>query len=595
MRRVLQSGGVEVIHLGHNRSVQDVVMAAIQEDVQAIAISSYQGGHVEYFSYMRQLLDDAGATHIKIFGGGGGVIVPEEIERLEQGVAERIYSPEDGRQMGLVGMIDDMIERSDFNPVTAAPVTMDAVRSGDDAAVARMISMAEQDLSTPNTLPDSAREALRAQRDNSSIPVVGITGTGGAGKSSLTDELLRRYTLDFPDHRVAVVSIDPTRKRTGGALLGDRIRMNAIGSGVFMRSMATREQKGELSGAILEAVSVCKAASFDLVIVETSGIGQGDVDITTLSDVSLYVMTPEYGASSQLEKIDMLDYADLIAVNKFEKRGALDAFRDVRKQVRRNRDLWDAPDDALPVYGTVASRFADDGVNALYHGLIDVLQDRFDREMPSTIPRPESRFSEASRSLIAKGRERYLGDVARAVRGYHERTEQQMKVARSVQHLSEAKALVQGTPAEQVLEDRLQATQATMDPQVTADLQAWPGTRDAWSGDEYVYEVRGREIRQPLVQESLSRRKIPRVVLPSSTDHGEILKFLRTENVPGSFPFTAGVFPLKRLDELPKRMFAGEGGPARTNRRFHLLCAGETAHRLSTAFDSRDAIWRRPR
>ena len=274
MRRVLQSGGVEVIHLGHNRSVQDVVMAAIQEDVQAIAISSYQGGHMEYFSYMRQLLDDAGATHIKIFGGGGGVIVPEEIERLEQGVAERIYSPEDGRQMGLVGMIDDMIERSDFNPVTAAPVTMDAVRSGDDAAVARMISMAEQDLSTPNTLPDSAREALRAQRDNSSIPVVGITGTGGAGKSSLTDELLRRYTLDFPDHRVAVVSIDPTRKRTGGALLGDRIRMNAIGSGVFMRSMATREQKGELSGAILEAVSVCKAASFDLVIVETSGIGQ---------------------------------------------------------------------------------------------------------------------------------------------------------------------------------------------------------------------------------------------------------------------------------------------------------------------------------
>ena len=357
---------------------------------------------MEYFSYMRQLLDDAGATHIKIFGGGGGVIVPEEIERLEQGVAERIYSPEDGRQMGLVGMIDDMIERSDFNPVTAAPVTMDAVRSGDDAAVARMISMAEQDLSTPNTLPDSAREALRAQRDNSSIPVVGITGTGGAGKSSLTDELLRRYTLDFPDHRVAVVSIDPTRKRTGGALLGDRIRMNAIGSGVFMRSMATREQKGELSGAILEAVSVCKAASFDLVIVETSGIGQGDVDITTLSDVSLYVMTPEYGASSQLEKIDMLDYADLIAVTKFEKRGALDAFRDVRKQVRRNRDLWDAPDDALPVYGTVASRFADDGVNALYHGLIDVLQDRFDREMPSTIPRPESRFSEASRSLIAR-------------------------------------------------------------------------------------------------------------------------------------------------------------------------------------------------
>ena len=433
MRRVLQSGGAEVIHLGHNRSVRDVVTAAIQEDAQCIAISSYQGGHMEYFRYMRKLLDDAGAQHIKIFGGGGGVIVPDEIDALEDGVAERIYSPEDGRQMGLVGMIDDMMKRSDYDPVDVAPVTLDDVKTGNDGAVARMISMAEQDLEAPGVLSADIRGQLENGITELKIPVVGITGTGGAGKSSLTDELLRRYTLDFPEDRVAVVSIDPTRKRTGGALLGDRIRMNAITPGqVYMRSMATREQKGELSGAIREAIAVCKAAAFDLIIIETSGIGQGDVGITQLSDLSLYVMTPEYGASSQLEKIDMLDFADLISVNKFEKRGALDAFRDVRKQVRRNRELWDVSDDELPVYGSVASRFADEGVNALYHGLLSVLRERFDRPWTSSLPVPDTRYSRSSKDLIAKGRERYLGDVARAVRGYHTETTEQVSAARQL-------------------------------------------------------------------------------------------------------------------------------------------------------------------
>jgi len=417
--------------------------------------------------------------------------------------------------------------------------------------------------------------------------VLGITGTGGAGKSSLTDELLRRYVFDFPDHRIAVLSIDPTRKRTGGALLGDRIRMNAIVPGtVYMRSMATREEKGELSGAINEAVTVCQAAGFDLIVVETSGIGQGDVGITDLADVSLYVMTPEYGASSQLEKIDMLDYADLIAVNKFEKRGALDAFRDVRKQVRRNRELWEADDSDIPVYGTIASRFADEGVTALYLGILSHLSTKRGIDITSRLTKPSQMYSGSSSALIAPGRERYLGDVSRSVRGYHETTESYADSARAIQQLEGALSLTRGTAAEEVLTARLTDANAALDPDTKAVVENWQATQSAWSGDEYVYQVRGRDIRQPLVMESLSKQKIPRVVLPKTQDYGEIVRFTRKENVPGSFPFTAGVFPLKRLDELPKRMFAGEGGPARTNRRFHLLCQGETAHRLSTAFDS---------
>ena len=587
MRRVLMAGGAEVIHLGHNRSVLDVVTAAVQEDAQAIALSSYQGGHMEYFRYMRKLLDEADSQHIKIFGGGGGVIVPREIEALEQGIAERIYSPEDGRNMGLTGMIDDLLQRSDFNPVTVAPVQLAQLQSGTNAAVARAISMAEQDLSAEGAVSASFRAAMNTAAADSSIPVLGITGTGGAGKSSLTDELLRRYVLDFPEDRVAVISVDPTRKRTGGALLGDRIRMNSIvPDRVFMRSMATRDQKGELSGAMKEAIAICKIASFDLIIVETSGIGQGDTDITELSDATVYVMTPEYGASSQLEKIDMLDYADLIAINKFEKRGALDAFRDVRKQVRRNRELWEIEDTLLPVYGTVASRFADEGVNALYLGVLATLRDKSERPYPSRLPVPAQKYSPSQKDVIGSGRERYLGDVSRAVREYHGRTGEQIEVARRRQGIQIAAGEMAGTPAEEALLQRLKTVSSGLEPLSMQTLEQWEQTRADWSGDEFVYQVRGRDVRQPLTRESLSKQKIPRVVLPNTGDHGEILKFCRKENVPGRFPYTAGVFPLKRMDELPKRMFAGEGGPARTNKRFHLLCEGETAHRLSTAFDS---------
>ncbi|MFT7521967.1 MAG: methylmalonyl-CoA mutase, partial [Kiritimatiellia bacterium] len=586
MRRILQSGGAEVIHLGHNRSVEDVVMAAIHEDAQAIAMSSYQGGHMEYFKYMRRMLDERGAPHIKIFGGGGGVIVPDEIIELEASGVERIYSPEDGRNLGLVGMIDDLLRRADFDTMTTAPPSLDDVQAGHLPAVARMISLAEHDVQDPGVLPAPIRQALDelAKRP---IPTLGITGTGGAGKSSLTDEILRRYLTDFPEKRVAVLSIDPTRKRTGGALLGDRIRMNAIDPArVFMRSLATRGQKGELSGAIREAIAVCKAAAYDLIVVETSGIGQGDTDIIELVDVSLYVMTPEFGAPSQLEKIDMLDFADLIAINKFEKKGAMDALRDVRKQVMRNREQWEIDTTQMPVYGTTASRFADDGVDSLYLGLLEVLRSKSSFDGQSDLAVPAERYSTLGQPLVAPGRQGYLGDIARGIRAYHDHTDEQVLAARRVQRIEAMLDEVRETPAEPVLVERLEQARQDVDAPIAAYLSDWPARRARYAGDEFVYTVRGREIRQPLVSESLSRQKIPRVVLPNTDDHGEIVKFNRRENVPGEFPFTGGVFPLKRLSELPKRMFAGEGGPARTNSRFHLLCHGETAHRLSTAFDS---------
>jgi len=587
MRRILQSGGAEVIHLGHNRSAEDVVTAAIHEDAQAIAVSSYQGGHMEYFRYMRQLLDERGASHIKLFGGGGGVIVPDEIAELEQSGVERIYSPEDGRNLGLVGMIDDLLKRADFDPADVAPTSMDKVEQGDITAIARMITLAEQDLEHPGRLPGDVRSRLENGVTELPIPVIGITGTGGAGKSSLTDELLLRYLMDNPDDRVAVLSIDPTRKRSGGALLGDRIRMNAIDpKRVFMRSLATRKQKGELSGAIKEALAVCKAARYDLIIVETSGIGQGDADIVDLVDVSLYVMTPEFGAPSQLEKIDMLDFADLIAINKFEKKGAMDALRDVRKQVQRNRELFHTDPESLPVYGTMASRFADDGVNALYAALLDRLSDKAGVSKPTRLERPSAKHSTDRAPMIAPGRERYLGDIARAVRGHHDRVQEQVDVARRVQRLHETLDELQDTEAAPLLQARLDAARRELDADVAEILDEWPRTVQAYSGDELVYTVRNREIRQPLVHESLSRQKIKRVVLPDTKDHGEIVKFSLKENVPGRFPYTGGVFPLKRLSELPKRMFAGEGGPARTNKRFKILCEGEDVARLSTAFDS---------
>ena len=587
MRRILQSGGAEVIHLGHNRSAEDVVTAAVQEDAQAIAVSSYQGGHMEYFKYMRKLLDDRGASHIKLFGGGGGVIVPDEIAELERSGVERIYSPEDGRNLGLIGMIDDLIARADFDPADVAPATLDDAVNGNVTAIARLITLAEQDLDRPGRLPSEVRQKLENGISEIPTPILGITGTGGAGKSSLTDELLLRYLMDNPADRIAVLSIDPTRKRSGGALLGDRIRMNAIDpSRVFMRSLATRKQKGELSGAIKEAVAVCKAARYDLIIVETSGIGQGDADIVDLVDVSLYVMTPEFGAPSQLEKIDMLDFADLIAINKFEKKGAMDALRDVRKQVQRNRELWHTDPESLPVFGTTASRFADDGVNALYLALIERLNAKTGANNTSKLQVPDQKHSSDRTPMIGSGRERYLGDIARSVRNYHTRIDEQVVAARRVQRLEETLGEVSGTPAEEVLTDRLRQAKTELDQDVQQIITNWPSTVEAYSGDEFAYSVRGKEVRQPLVHESLSRQKIKRVVLPDTADHGEIVKFSMKENVPGSFPFTGGVFPLKRLSELPKRMFAGEGGPARTNHRFKILCEGEAVARLSTAFDS---------
>ena len=580
MRRVLQAHGAEVIHLGHNRSAIDVASAAIQEDVQALALSSYQGGHVEYFKYIRKLLNERGASHIKIFGGGGGVIVPEEVRDLESSGIERIYSPEDGRRLGLEGIIRDLLGRSDFDP-SAGAISVESVRSGSDVALARAISQAELAVEGVDRMSAELRAALSGP---AGAPVVGITGTGGAGKSSLTDELLRRYRRDFPAHKIAVLSVDPTRKRTGGALLGDRIRMNALHPDrVFMRSLATRGQKGELSAAIRDAVALCKLAGHDLIFLETSGIGQGDADITGFADVSVYVMTPEYGASSQLEKIDMLDYADLVAVNKFEKRGALDAFRDVRKQVKRNRNLWETADDALPVFGTIASRFADPGLTALYHGLLEVLERKFSRAFPSTLPKTGVRHSPPRRALIDPQRERYLGEIARTVRTYHEWVGTEAKAARRRQSLLSSAAEVSGAAQQEL---RLIADKVALSPETEKTLAAWPEKTRSYAGDELVYQVRGKEIRQPLIHRSLSQSRIPRVVLPKFEDHGEIVRYSLLENVPGEFPYTAGVFPLKRLDEEPKRMFAGEGGPGRTNERFHYLCENEPAKRLSTAFDS---------
>ena len=586
MRRILQASGAEVIHLGHNRSANEVVTAAIHEDAQAIAISSYQGGHMEYFRYMRQLLDERGAGHIRIFGGGGGVIVPAEIRELEsEGAADRIYSPEDGRKMGLQGLIDDILERSDFEPYGRAPATLSQVEAGDWGALARLITRAEAAVDGV-ALTDDERTAL-STHGSKVVPVLGITGTGGAGKSSLTDELLRRFLLDG-SRRIAVLSVDPTRKRTGGALLGDRIRMNSLNQGkIYMRSLATRAQKGELSAATQDAIALCKAAAFDLIILETSGIGQGDADVADLSDLSLYVMTPEFGAPSQLEKIDMLDYADLIAINKFEKRGALDALRDVRKQVRRNRGTFDAPDESLPVFGTIASRFADPGVTALYHALLERLAAKFaDGGWQSSLAKPSEQASPANRSLVPAEHQRYLAEIASTCRSYRSEAEAQVVAARRVQRLKTTLDEVRETAAEPVLTEKLAAATREVLPLVQDYVAAWPDKVAAYDGEVFRYEVRGKVIEQPACHESLSHQRIPRVALPRTVDHGEIVRYGLLEGVPGEFPYTAGVFPLKRLDEEPKRMFAGEGGPAKTNTRFHYLCQDEPVARLSTAFDS---------
>ena len=585
MRRLLQQMGAEVIHLGHNRSVADIVKAGIEEDAHAIAISSYQGGHNEFFRYMVQLLNEDGCDAIKVFGGGGGVIVPDEIRALQADGVERIYSPEDGRRMGLSGMISDMLSRAESDHTIDWTYTSADVSSGDRRALARAISVVEHALQDGVDLP-SDLEGLIQSSSESTIPVVGITGTGGAGKSSLTDELLRRFLLDRPDERIAVISVDPTRKRTGGALLGDRIRMNnARNTRCFVRSLATREAGAELSSSVESAVALCKTAGFDWIIVETSGIGQGSSAITEVSDIHVYVMTPEYGAASQLEKIDMLDFADLVIINKFDRRGAEDALRDVSKQVQRNRGAFDQSPDTMPVYGTIAAQYNDLGVDAAYRALMSQVDSRRGIQHTSRIADPGVRCSPPQLRIIPPNRLRYLGDITDTVRGYHSWVDQQADEADSLQHLR-ASAQKMDDQTSAALLEASDKVESDMDARTLAALNEWTEIHTAYGGDEFAYSIRNREIRQPLKDTSLSGLPIPRISLPKHRAFGDRVRWLMRENLPGRFPYTAGTFPLKRRSEEPKRMFAGEGGPGKTNARFHFLCKGEPVHRLSTAFDS---------
>ncbi|MFF0542805.1 fused isobutyryl-CoA mutase/GTPase IcmF [Nocardia thailandica] len=577
MRRILQAQGAEVIHLGHNRAVHEIVAAVVEEDVQGVAVSSYQGGHVEFFTYLAESLRAAGAGHVRIFGGGGGVIVPEEIERLAA-VGVRIFSPEDGQRLGLPGMINELIRACDVDPA-AEPADPAALRTGDRTALARTLTALQQ-----GSLPADERAALLAEAAGREVPVLGITGTGGSGKSSLTDELIRRLRADQQDKlRVAVLAVDPTRRRAGGALLGDRIRMNALdGDRVFFRSLATRGRH-ELPDDIDTMIAACRVAGYDLVVLETPGIGQGDAGIVDHVDLSLYVMTPEFGAASQLEKIDMLDYADVVAVNKFERRGAEDALRDVSRQLLRNRADFTAEPADMPVFGTSAATFDDDGVTALYQHLCGELAARGLRLAPGRLPRVDTRVSTRFAQLVPPARVRYLAEIAETVRGYHAETSGQVAAARRVQRL----ALVhEELPGDDAVAALLEAARGTLSPESARLLADWPAVAESYRGEEQVVRVRDREIRTPLRRETLSGNSIPRVALPRYTDHGELLRFLRAENLPGRFPFTAGVFPFKRDNEDPARMFAGEGDPARTNRRFKVLSAHAEATRLSTAFDS---------
>jgi len=569
MRRILQRQGAEVIHLGHNRSVDEVVAAAIQEDVQGVAISSYQGGHVEYFTYLVELLRERGAGHVKVYGGGGGVIVPKEIELLQSRGVARIFSPEDGQKLGLPGMINIMIRECDVDLSATAPESFDGLYTGEQATLARALTLAEA-----GKLPDGLD--LTPQRE---VPVLGITGTGGSGKSSLTDELVRRFRLDQEDKlRIAVLAVDPTRRKGGGALLGDRIRMNSLGGSVFFRSMATRGNDGNLPERLGDAIGVLKAAGFDLVIVETPGIGQGDAGIVPFADHSLYVMTPEFGAASQLEKIDMLDFADVVAINKFERRGAEDARRDVSRQLVRNRDAFGQSWEDMPVFGTSAARFNDDGVTALYQHLRGSL---LGEETQGRLPQVETKTSSEHAAVIPPERSRYLSDVADSVRGYHDATDKAVDAARTRQHLRTARELV-GDAVDEALakaEKALPADDAEL-------LDGWSQTVKDYSGDELVVKVRDKELRTRLTRETLSGSKVRRVALPTVTEDADLLRFLRKENLPGRFPFTAGVFAFKREGEDPARMFAGEGDAFRTNRRFKVLSDDSDAKRLSTAFDS---------
>jgi methylmalonyl-CoA mutase len=595
MRRILQGMGAEVIHLGHNRSVDEVVTAALQEDAQGIAISSYQGGHVEYFKYMVDLLKSRGGEHIQVFGGGGGVIVPAEIRELQDYGVTRIYSPEDGQKMGLAGMIGEMVMRCDQDLSPYAPKALAAIEGQGEMnwrALAQLITVLE------NGSADAALvSALREQAKTKKVPVLGITGTGGAGKSSLTDELIRRLRLDQDDRlRVAVISIDPSRRKSGGALLGDRIRMNAInpwreGQRVYMRSLATRDFGSEISAALPDVIAACKCAGFDLIVVETSGIGQGDAAIVPHVDLPMYVMTPEFGAASQLEKIDMLDFAAFVAINKFDRKGALDALRDVAKQVQRNQEAWSTPPDQMPVFGTMAARFNDDGVTALYQALKIKLGELGLPLQEGRLPTVKVRHSTNQTPIVPPARTRYLAEISDTVRGYKQKAVEQARLAREIQQLTETARMLKvekperARAAEAVI-DLAQVRELDQDPAARKLLAQWPDMQKAYAGDEYVVKIRDKEIRTALTTKSLSGTVIRKVALPKYEDHGEILKWLMLDNVPGSFPYTAGTFAFKREGEDPTRMFAGEGDAFRTNRRFKLLSEGMAAKRLSTAFDS---------
>jgi methylmalonyl-CoA mutase len=591
MRRILMANGTEVIHLGHNRSVDEIVTAALQEDAQGIAISSYQGGHVEYFKYMLDLLKERGGAHIKVFGGGGGVIVPAEIAELHAYGVTRIFSPEDGQRMGLAGMILSMIQACDADLSTYAPVRLDALKDGDvhdrQRPLAQFITALEN-----NKVAAALKSELHKTADAMRVPVLGITGTGGAGKSSLTDELIRRIRLDQDDGlNIAMISIDPSRRKSGGALLGDRIRMNAINpwngqSRVFMRSLATREAGSEISQALPDVIAACKVAGFDLVIVETSGIGQGDAAIVPHVDLSMYVMTPEFGAASQLEKIDMLDFADFVAINKFDRKGSQDALRDVAKQVQRNREMWNKRPEEMPVYGTQASRFNDDGVTALFQGLVPKLAEFGLKVKPGKLTPVTVRFSSGKNAIVPPARSRYLAEIADTVRGYHKFTAKQVKLARERQQLQASKRMLSAAGRNVEMDDLINERDRQLDAGAKKLLSAWPDVQAIYGGDEHVVKIRDKEIRTSLVQQTLSGTKIRKVSLPKFEDHGEILRFLMLENVPGAFPYTAGVFAFKRENEDPTRMFAGEGDAFRTNLRFKLVSEGMDAKRLSTAFDS---------
>ena len=599
MRRILQSSGAEVIHLGHNRSVQEIVDCAIQEDVQGIAVSSYQGGHMEYFKYMVDLLEERGASHINVFGGGGGVIVDEEIEELHEAGVCRIFSVEDGNEMGLQGMINYMLEKCDFDTADVEPIEAQAITDRDTKTLARCISALENDHKEiiryeNEQLLDGKGNPIPAEKNGHPIPLIGITGTGGAGKSSLTDELVRRFLTEFDDMKLAVISIDPSKVRTGGALLGDRIRMNSIDPDrVFMRSLATRASNRTTSEAIKGAIEVCKTAGFDLVLVETSGIGQSDTEIVNISDIPMYVMTSEYGAATQLEKINMLDLAELVVLNKFEKKGSLDALRDVRKQMKRNRGAWDLEKEQMPVYPTIAAQFNDEGVNRLFKALVDRINNRYSLNWETAIyTDPEPAEDIQGQAIIPGKRQRYLSEISESIRDYHSWAEQQVDVASKLEQVEGTLEQIERWDPddkdsfENKLEEMRDHWLSKLDSRCKKILEGWDELYREYRQDQVEVQVRDKTFTNEMFRESMSGLQIPRVALPKTEHKGEQLKFALKENLPGYYPYTAGVFRFKREGEDPTRMFAGEGTPERTNKRFHYLSEGMPAARLSTAFDS---------